>query len=113
MTDESAMMQRIGSAADLGLATNGRKSRLTTPKSPQQLPLPGFRDRPFMGVQPPIRVARWVLRLLARTEARDAYLARNHSPSAGIDQLLGIRADQRPDHPSALSEMVIRQLAVR
>lgn len=110
MTDESAMMQRIGSAADLGLATNGRKSRLTTPKSPQQLPLPGFRDRPFMGVQPPIRVARWVLRLLARTEARDAYLARNHSPSAGIDQLLGIRTDQRPDHPSALSEMVIRQL---
>src|SRR5215472_169387 len=62
---------------------------------PHQLALPGFRDRPFMGAKTPNKVARWVLRVLARTEARDVYLARNRRFES-IDGLLRIDSGHRP-----------------
>src|SRR5258706_720191 len=57
---------------------------------PEQLCLPAFRDRPFISTNTASnKVARWVLRVLARTEARDLYFMRKRARPS-IDELLGI-----------------------
>src|SRR5512134_2408372 len=57
-------------------------------RAPEQLPLPGFRDRPFVGAETPKQVLRWVLRVLARTEVGDRYCDRRRQPE--LDALLGV-----------------------
>jgi transitional endoplasmic reticulum ATPase len=75
----------------------------------KQLCLPGFRDRPFVGAPTPKKVARWVLRVLARTEARDLYFVRKRSRPS-IDELLRIDDTQRPKDCAAFSRLVVRRL---
>jgi len=72
---------------------------------PKQLCLPGFRDRPFVGASTPNKVVRWVLRLMARTEARDLYFVRKRS-RASIDELLGVDDGQRPKDYAAFNRLI-------
>jgi len=74
-----------------------------------QLPLPGFRDRPFVGSSIPNKVVRWVLRVLARTEARDRCFAKLRSLE-GIGELLGIDDEHRPESVGELHRIVVRRL---
>ncbi len=112
MSDDFPVQALQDGVPQIGFASvSGRgKAPTARPQSPRQLCLPGFRDRPYVGTRTPVRVARWVLRVLARTEARDAYLASRSSPVTGIDRLLGFREDQRPRNSSDLTEVVIRRL---
>src|ERR1700680_4910865 len=75
----------------------------------KQFCLPGFRDRPFVGTTTPNNVARWVLRVLARTEARDLYFVRKRSRPS-IDELLRIDDTERPKDCAAFSRLVVRRL---
>ena len=82
----------------------------TSVESPRQLCLPGFRDLADMGVRTAPRVAQWVLRILARTEARALYLARRPSHSPHLDELLGISENERPIASLTLARSIIRRL---
>lgn len=96
----SHVLSRVGGDAQVSHRDTG---------GPKQLCLPGFRDRPFVGASTPNKVARWVLRVLARTEARDLYFVRKRSRTS-IDELLGIDDSQRPKDSAAFNRVVVRRL---
>ncbi len=77
--------------------------------APQQLCLPGFRTRPVVREKVPNLVQRWVLRVLARTEALTLYGDRNRRQE-GIDALLALQGVRGPLDPEALRALVVRQI---
>lgn len=87
------------------LAANDANLRAEAGSNPRQLCLPGFRDRPRLKPRQSPRVCRWVLRILARTEALERYRAHaTHRPA--LDELLGFEDRSRPLDAEALRRVV-------
>lgn len=109
MVDESFAAGAVANSRRPCLAgqpVDGARNRSYDPDDARQLCLPGFRDRPVLCARNPIRVVRWVLRILARTEALSNYAARRQ-PVPGIDALLGVD-EQQPLDGKALRETACR-----